>query len=74
MCAKIANLGCEMEMIGIASAQDVDRAIALGLNYPHGLLALADWLGVKDVTRSWCRCKPSPATTATVRASGSGGG
>ena len=48
MCAMIANLGCEMAMIGIASAQDVDTAMTLGLNYPHGPLALADWLGVKE--------------------------
>jgi 3-hydroxybutyryl-CoA dehydrogenase len=47
MCAMIANLGCEMAMIGIASAQDVDTAMTLGLNYPRGPLALADWLGVK---------------------------
>ncbi len=47
MCAMIANLGCEMAMIGIASAADVDTAMTLGLNYPRGPLALADWLGVK---------------------------
>jgi hypothetical protein len=34
-------------MIGIASAADVDTAMTLGLNYPRGPLALADWLGVK---------------------------
>jgi 3-hydroxybutyryl-CoA dehydrogenase len=48
MCSMIANLGCEMAMIGIASAADVDTAMTLGLNYPHGPLALADWLGVKE--------------------------
>ena len=48
MCAMIANLGCEMAMIGIASAADVDTAMTLGLNYPRGPLALADWMGVKD--------------------------
>src|SRR6516225_2712758 len=48
MCAMIANLGCEMAMIGIASAQDVDTAMTLGLNYPRGPLALADWLGARD--------------------------
>ncbi len=47
MVAMIANLGCEMAMIGIASAADVDTAMTLGLNYPRGPLALADWLGVK---------------------------
>ncbi|UYN97229.1 MAG: 3-hydroxyacyl-CoA dehydrogenase [Enhydrobacter sp.] len=48
MCAMIANLGCEMAMIGIASAADVDTAMTLGLNYPRGPLALADWLGVRN--------------------------
>ncbi len=48
MCSMIANLGCEMAMIGIASAADVDTAMTLGLNYPRGPLALADWLGVKE--------------------------
>src|SRR6266446_722456 len=48
MVAMIANLGCEMAMIGIASAADVDTAMTLGLNYPRGPLALADWLGVKQ--------------------------
>ncbi len=48
ICAMIANLGCEMAMIGIASAADVDTAMTLGLNYPRGPLALADWLGVKQ--------------------------
>ena len=48
MCVMIANLGCEMAMIGIASAADVDTAMTLGLNYPRGPLALADWLGVRN--------------------------
>ncbi|MBS0526311.1 MAG: 3-hydroxyacyl-CoA dehydrogenase [Proteobacteria bacterium] len=48
MVAMIANLGCEMAMIGIASAADIDTAMTLGLNYPRGPLALADWLGVKE--------------------------
>lgn len=48
MCSMIANLGCEMAMIGIASAADVDTAMTLGLNYPRGPLALADWLGVRN--------------------------
>ena len=38
MVAMIANLGCEMAMIGIASAADVDTAMTLGLNYPRGPL------------------------------------
>ncbi len=44
----IANLGCEMAQIGIASPEDVDTAMTLGLNYPQGPLAMADMMGVKD--------------------------
>jgi len=47
MLAMIANLGCEMAQIGIATPQDIDTAMTLGLNYPRGPLALADWLGIK---------------------------
>jgi 3-hydroxybutyryl-CoA dehydrogenase len=48
MRAMIANLGCEMAQIGIASPTDVDTAMTLGLNYPQGPLAMADVMGVKD--------------------------
>ncbi len=48
MRAMIANLGCEMAQIGIASAGDVDTAMTLGLNYPQGPLAMADLMGVRE--------------------------
>ncbi len=48
MRAMIANLGCEMAQIGIASPADVDTAMTLGLNYPQGPLAMADAMGVKE--------------------------
>ena len=51
MRAMIANLGCEMAQIGIASAADVDTAMTLGLNYPQGPLAMADVMGVKETWR-----------------------
>jgi 3-hydroxybutyryl-CoA dehydrogenase len=46
--AMIANLGCEMAQIGIATPADIDTAMTLGLNYPRGPLALADWLGIGE--------------------------
>ncbi len=45
MCAMIANLGCYMAEIGLASPQDIDLAMELGLNYPHGPLKLAEHIG-----------------------------
>jgi 3-hydroxybutyryl-CoA dehydrogenase len=45
--AMIANLGCEMAQIGLASPSDIDTAIRLGLNYPTGPLAMADALGIR---------------------------
>jgi 3-hydroxybutyryl-CoA dehydrogenase len=44
--AMVANLGCEMAQIGIASPSDIDTAMRLGLNYPAGPLELADRMGV----------------------------
>jgi len=43
--AMVANLGCEMAQIGIATPADIDKAMTLGLNYPFGPLALADAMG-----------------------------
>jgi 3-hydroxybutyryl-CoA dehydrogenase len=45
--AMIANLGCEMAQMDLASPADIDKAMQLGLNYPSGPLALADKMGVK---------------------------
>jgi 3-hydroxybutyryl-CoA dehydrogenase len=47
--AMVANLGCEMAQIGIASPADIDTAMTLGLNYPQGPLALADAMGPDSV-------------------------
>ena len=43
----IANLGCEMAQIALATPSDIDKAMQLGLNYPLGPLAFADKMGVK---------------------------
>ncbi|MFN0263196.1 3-hydroxyacyl-CoA dehydrogenase [Tepidamorphus sp. 3E244] len=47
--AMVANLGCEMAQIGLASPSDIDLAMRLGLNYPKGPLELADALGADVV-------------------------
>ena len=45
MVAMIANLGCYMAEIGLASPQDIDTAMQLGLNYPHGSVSFAEVMG-----------------------------
>lgn len=45
MRAMIANLGCEMAQIGLATPQDIDTAMKLGLNYPMGPLEIVEDLG-----------------------------
>ena len=47
--AMVANLGCFMADIGLASPNDIDIAMRLGLNYPKGPLELADHLGAGTV-------------------------
>jgi 3-hydroxybutyryl-CoA dehydrogenase len=51
----IANLGCEMAQIGLASPADIDTAVRLGLNYPAGPLTMADALGVRTTYDILCR-------------------
>jgi 3-hydroxybutyryl-CoA dehydrogenase len=49
LAAMVANLGCFMADIGLASPADIDTAMRLGLNYPKGPLELADHLGADTV-------------------------
>jgi 3-hydroxybutyryl-CoA dehydrogenase len=49
--AMIANLGCEMAQMGLASPGDIDLAMQLGLNYPRGPFAIADEMGAKETLR-----------------------
>ena len=43
--ATIVNIGCDIAQQGIASPQDIDAAVTLGLGYPQGPLAWGDALG-----------------------------
>ncbi|MBN1319169.1 MAG: 3-hydroxyacyl-CoA dehydrogenase [Anaerolineales bacterium] len=46
MSALVGNEAFYMLMEGVASAEDIDKAIKLGLNYPMGPLELADLVGL----------------------------
>lgn len=46
--AMVANLGCYMAEIGLASPQDIDTAMRLGLNYPNGPLEIVEFIGIAN--------------------------
>jgi 3-hydroxybutyryl-CoA dehydrogenase len=47
--AMIVNIGCDIAQQRIASPQDIDLAVMLGLGYPHGPLKLGDTLGASKI-------------------------
>jgi 3-hydroxybutyryl-CoA dehydrogenase len=47
--AHIVNVGCDIAQMRIATPEDLDRAVTLGLGYPRGPLAMGDALGPKRI-------------------------
>ncbi|HEX7219348.1 MAG TPA: 3-hydroxyacyl-CoA dehydrogenase [Burkholderiales bacterium] len=47
--AHIVNVGCDIVQMRIATPEDLDRAVVLGLGYPRGPLAMGDALGPKRI-------------------------
>jgi 3-hydroxybutyryl-CoA dehydrogenase len=47
--AHIVNVGCDIVQMRIASPQDLDRAVVLGLGYPRGPLAMGDAVGAHKI-------------------------
>jgi 3-hydroxybutyryl-CoA dehydrogenase len=43
--AHIVNVGCDIAQQRIATPDDLDRAVMLGLGYPKGPLAMGDAVG-----------------------------
>jgi 3-hydroxybutyryl-CoA dehydrogenase len=49
--AMIVNIGASVAQKGIATPTDIDKAVKLGLNYPHGPLGFGDALGPARILR-----------------------
>ena len=47
--AHIVNVGCDIAQQNIATPEDLDRAVVLGLGYPHGPLAMGDAIGAPKI-------------------------
>ena len=47
--ACIVNVGCEIAQQGVAVPHTIDRAVELGLGYPHGPLAMGDHYGSRRI-------------------------
>ncbi|MGR3897926.1 3-hydroxyacyl-CoA dehydrogenase [Psychrobacter sp. 1176_08] len=67
--AMVVNLGCDIALQGIASPEDIDKAVKLGLGYPYGPISWGDELGAERIllilTRIYAltgdpRYRPSP--------------
>ncbi|MBL5780829.1 3-hydroxybutyryl-CoA dehydrogenase [Heyndrickxia sporothermodurans] len=72
----IGNEAMNMLMEGVASAEDIDKAIKLGLNHPMGPLELADLVGLDSRLKNMNylyetlgeKYRPSPLLTKYVKA------
>ena len=49
--AMIVNIGCSVAQNQTATPADIDKAVTLGLNYPHGPLAFGDRLGADRILK-----------------------
>lgn len=74
--AHIVNVGCDIVQQRIATPEDLDRAVMLGLNYPKGPLAMGDALGAAKILAALeamhdfykePRYRPSPWLTRRAR-------
>lgn len=49
--ATIVNIGCDIAQQGIATPQDIDHAVTLGLGYPLGPLTMGNKIGAKTIVQ-----------------------
>jgi 3-hydroxybutyryl-CoA dehydrogenase len=45
----IVNIGCSIAQSGAATPEDIDKAVMLGLGYPHGPLGFGDTVGADRI-------------------------
>jgi 3-hydroxybutyryl-CoA dehydrogenase len=45
--AQIVNIGSDIAQQGLATTQDIEKAVELGLGYPKGPLSLGDQMGAQ---------------------------
>lgn len=45
----VINLGCDIAMQGIASPEDIDNAVKIGLGYPYGPISWGNELGAERI-------------------------
>ncbi len=67
--AMIVNIGCTIAQSRTAQPADIDKAVALGLNYPHGPFRYGDVLGperVHKVLASMYRIYGDPRYRASI--------
>ncbi|ANN65188.1 3-hydroxyacyl-CoA dehydrogenase [Bordetella bronchialis] len=61
--ATIVNIACDIAQQRIATAEDIDKAVTLGLGYPMGPLAMGDVLGaarILEILRNMQRVTGDP--------------
>ncbi len=70
--ATIVNIGCEIAQMGIVAPGDIDDGVRLGLGYPEGPLALANWTRSprSAITPAWWSATTVRSSSRTPACSG----
>jgi 3-hydroxyacyl-CoA dehydrogenase len=72
--AMIVNLACDMAQQQIASVDDINEAVKLGLGYPHGPIEWGDLVGREKYYAYWKEYQPLAMTRVIALVLGYSGG